>query len=93
VGELQEFWVAVVLGAGLMIGGIFALKQANPTLTTRVALGAVSFGLGIYLVYPIIVGGDVIGAHQIRLGFSIACIGFGINQLAAPVRVAFGRPA
>ena len=91
--EIQQFWIALAIGCGLMIAGAYGLKNANPTITTRVALGAVMLISGIALAYPLVTGNDSLELHQVRFGLAIALTGLGINQLAAPIRVAFGRPA
>ena len=91
--DIQQFWIALAIGCGLMIAGAYSLKNANPSLTTRIALGAVMLVSGIALAYPLVTGNDALELHQIQFGLAIALSGLGINQLAAPIRVAFGRPA
>jgi len=93
VFEVQQFLVAIAIGSSLMMAGAYAFNKTNPALTTRVLVGAVLVIAGFSLSYPLLDGTDVLASHQIRLGLAVALTGLGINQAAAPIRVAFGRPA
>jgi len=81
------------MGSSLMLAGAYALNKTHPSLTTRVVIGAVLLIAGISLAYPLLDGTGELASHQIRLGLAVALTGLGINQAAAPIRVAFGRPA
>ncbi|RYG97936.1 MAG: hypothetical protein EON58_08545 [Alphaproteobacteria bacterium] len=84
--------VAIAIACGLIFLGAYAAAKIDLSVASRAAVGAVLLVGGIALIYPLIGVGGALEAHQIRFGTAVALIGLGINQLAAPLRLALGRP-
>ncbi len=89
---MQNDWLALAIGCALLIAGAYALRKLNVSVISRVLMGATMLGAGIALIYPLIDRIDDLNDHQVRFGFAIALLGLGINQLTAPIRLAFKRP-
>ena len=91
--EQRALIIAAAVGMPLMLAGFYAIKRWQPSMTTRLGLGVGMFVAGAALIYPFIFGpGDLIES-PVRFGFCVPLIGLGINQMAAPFRVAAGNAA
>ena len=84
------YLVAVAVGTVLMLLGFYSLKALAPPMSARIGLGAALLCAGIFAVAFKPGLADVM-ASPIQFGLVIFCVGLGINQLAAPLRQAFGR--
>jgi len=88
-----EFLVPAVVAAGLIFCGARLINSMSPSLTTRVLLGLLLLGVGVgcvsYLIYIV----QNLQQHPVLLGLAAGMAGLGINQVCAPLRVAFGKPA
>ena len=89
----KELLLPLAIGMAILVGGHHLLSKTNPPLTTRffpgLALLAIGIGCGYYLT-------DILGnleQHPLLFGIAIGALGLGINQVAAPLRVAFGSAA
>ena len=84
--------IAISIACVLIFLGAYAATRINLSSISRVAIGAVLLVGGIALIFPLIGVAGALDDHQIRLGIAVAMTGLGINQLAAPLRLALGRP-
>ena len=85
--------VAAAVAVAIIMAGIYGFRRAQLGTTARVALGLVMLASGVGLAYWLIQLADDPLSHPIRLGFVGGLVGLGINQVAAPLRLAMGRPA
>ena len=85
--------VAGAIAVAIILGGFYGLRRAQLAMAVRVVLGFLMLAFGIALAYSLVQGpGDPL-MHPIRLGLAGGFVGLGINQVAAPLRVAMGKPA
>ena len=91
--EQRTMLIAMAIGLPLMLAGAYGIKRWQPSLATRVILGSLMLVSGIALIYPLIYGPADLMESPVRLGLAVALVGLGINQIAAPIRVAFGHAA
>jgi len=91
--EQRTMIIAMAIGVPLMLAGFYGIRRWQPRLLTRFFLGAIMLASGVALIYPLIYGSGDLMQSPIRFGLAIALAGLGINQIAAPVRVALGHAA
>lgn len=86
----EIFLIGGAIGLGLMLAGLYGLRQVNPPMTVRLTLGAIlsALGIGALFFWP---GLDVLVSNAVYLGFGMAVLALGINQLGAPLRRALGK--
>ncbi len=89
--ETQAITIALAVGIPLMLAGFYGLKHIKPSVIVRVLIGCGMLIVGIAVVHPLVDGSGELYLHPIRLGMSIALLGLGINQVAAPLRLALGK--
>lgn len=84
--------LALAVGMGVMLLGFYGLRMMDPPMWARVLLGGVMLATGLCAMY--VWPGILVVVHDpIQFGTTIALMGLGINQLAAPVRRALGKQA
>ena len=89
----KELLLPLAIGMAILVGGHHLLKKYNPALRARFVLGLVLLSIGIGCGYYLT---DILGnleQHPLMFGLAIGALGLGINQVAAPLRVAFGGAA
>lgn len=86
------FLLAMAIGMVLMLAGFYALKALDPPMLVRVCLGGAMFAIGVVAI-AIWPGASVVVEDPVQLGVVVVLLGLGINQLAAPLRRAFGKAA
>ena len=85
--------IAGLIAIAIIMGGHFGFRRAQLGMAVRVGLGLLMLAIGAALGYSFIQGADDPLAHPVRLGVVVGLIGLGINQIAAPLRAAMGKPA
>lgn len=89
----KELLLPLVIATGIIIGGARFLNAKNASLVTRVALGVTLLGAGVGCGYYLIYVAEDLQKYPWLLGFGAGAAGLGINQVAAPLRVAAGGAA
>lgn len=90
--EAQATTIALAIGVPLMFAGFHVLERLRLTVTVRAIVGCVLLGMGIVLADQLADGSGKLFLHPVRFGISIALLGLGINQAAAPLRAVLGKP-
>ena len=85
--------ISLAVGMTILIGGVFYFKRSNPSMIVRVFAGLALLGIGLSCGYYLIYVLDSIENHPLLFGLTIGATGLGINQVAAPVRIALGSAA
>ena len=82
--------LAMLVGSGLMMTAFYLLRALDPPISVRVGLGAVLLVTGAYITWfnP---GIGALVRQPLLFGVAAFLVGFGINQLAAPLRRAMGK--
>ena len=85
------FLIGGCIGIGLMLLGFYGFRRLDPAMPIRVGLGAAMFAAGLVAVF-VWPGINAVVHSPIYLGITVVLLGLGINQVAAPLRRALGKP-
>ena len=85
--------VAVAIAVAIILGGLYGFRRAQLAMAARIVVGLLMLASGIALAHWLVQGSNEPLIHPVRLGLAAGFIGLGINQVAAPLRAAMGKPA
>ena len=88
--ETPPLLIAMLVGSGLLLAAFYSLRALDPPMSFRIGLGAVLLVTGAYITWfnP---GVGALVKQPLLFGLAAFLVGFGINQLAAPLRRAMGK--
>ncbi|MBJ6981952.1 hypothetical protein [Luteimonas sp. MC1572] len=88
-----DLLIPVAVAGGVVVGGARLINSKSPSLATRVLIGLILLGIGIGCGYYLIYIVQNLQQHPLLFGLAAGATGLGINQAAAPLRIAFGSAA